>query len=128
MLPMATNENSQGGGKGCIITLFSLGALLPTLLALLALLGSDYQWMIFNTYIWVFPFAILTFVLAFWKPLIGGILLILTGLCTMIVPSAITINTPGIEQGVFITFPLAIFIGGVLLSSGILFIKYSHTS
>jgi hypothetical protein len=123
---MTTKEGSQGGGKGCVITLFSLGVLLPTFLAFLALLGSDYQWMMFKTYIFVFPFAIFTFVLAFWKPLIGGILLTITGLCTMIVPSAITINTPGIEQGVFLTFPLAIFIGGVLLSSGILFIKYRN--
>ena len=119
---MATVKKNQATGIGCVITLFSIGVLLPTLLGLLALMGTDHQWLMFKTYILVFPIAWTSFVLSFWKPFIGGLLLILTGLSTIVGYTVIINKTPGIGQEPFLLIPLAGLIGITLILSGYSFI------
>jgi len=124
---MAAVKKDQSSGKGSIILLFSIGVLLPTLLGLLALIGTDYQRMMLEFYIVVFPLAWISSLTSYYyKPLIGGVLLIATGLITMAGPFITIANKPGLDLDALLLIPLAIFIGLALSSSGIFFIKYRH--
>jgi hypothetical protein len=103
---------------GCIITLLIIGAILPTILAVLA----SSNWSMFWFYLVVAPLAWAGFLTGFYKPFIGGILLIVTGLITIVGYTIIIINTSGVEQESLLLVPLALLIGLVLLASGYSFI------
>ena len=119
---MAMIKKDQRAGRGCVITLFSIAVLLPTILGLLAIMGTDYQWLMLKSYIVVFPLAWASFLTGFWKPLIGGGLLIVTGLITMVGHFIIIASTPEIYLDAILFIPLAMFIGSTLLISGYSFI------
>lgn len=123
---MVNLKKDQRAGKGCVITLFSISVLLPTLLGLLALIGTDYQRMMLEFYIIVFPLAWVSFLTSYYQPLNGGVLLIVTGLITIAGPPITIENTPGLDLDAVYLIPLALFIGLVLIASGALFIKYRH--
>ncbi len=120
---MAMIKKDQYSGIGCVVALFILGVVLPTILAILSILDSRY-WDLFWFYLVIFPLAWAGFLIGFWKPFIGGIILILTGLTTIVGYPIIIINTPGVEQGPILTVPVAFLIGLVLLAFGYLFIIY----
>ncbi|MFC1847091.1 hypothetical protein ACFLYS_03435 [Chloroflexota bacterium] len=119
---MATKKKDQRAGLVLVITLFSIGAILPTLLWLLAIMGTDYQWLMFKYYIVVSPLALAGFLTGYYKPFIGGLLLIVTGFITILGYSIIALNTSGIEQDTLLLITLAVFIGLALLISGYSFI------
>jgi len=119
---MAAMKKDQRAGLVLVIGLFSIGAILPTLLGLLAIMGTDYQWLMFKYYLVIFSPALAGFLTGYYKPFIGGLLLIVTGFITMVGYSIIALNTSGIEEETLLLVTIALLIGIALLVSGYSFI------
>jgi len=97
-----------GGWSGVI------GASIATLIGLFTLSNPSMAW--FSLVI--FPLAWGGFFAGFWKPLIGGTLLVITGLMTMLGYPIIAVNAPGVEQEPMLLIPVAALAGIALLVSG----------